>query len=37
LIHFGSVDKIKEATLDELSAVPGINRALAETVKASLE
>jgi excinuclease ABC subunit C len=37
LIHLGSVDKIREASLDDLSAIPGINRALAETIKASLE
>jgi excinuclease ABC subunit C len=37
LKHFGSVDKIREATLEELSAVPGIHVALAETIKASLE
>lgn len=37
LKHFGSVDKIKEAALDELTAVPGINIALAEQIKASLE
>jgi excinuclease UvrABC nuclease subunit len=37
LLHFDSVDKIRHASLDELSVVPGINRALAETIKASLE
>jgi excinuclease ABC subunit C len=37
LKHFGSVDKIREATLEELSAVSGIHVALAETIKASLE
>lgn len=37
LKHFGSVDKIKEATSAELTAVPGISQALAETIKASLE
>ncbi len=37
LKHFGSVDKIREATLEELTAVPGITPALAETIKASLE
>ncbi|MBN2385451.1 MAG: excinuclease ABC subunit UvrC [Anaerolineales bacterium] len=37
LKHFGSVDKIKEATLEELTAVPGINAALAESIKAHLE
>ncbi len=37
LLHFGSVDKIRAATLDELGSVPGIHRALAETIKASLD
>jgi excinuclease ABC subunit C len=37
LKHFGSVDKIREATVVELTAVPGINQALAEGVKAHLE
>jgi len=37
LKHFGSVDKIKEATVDELTGVKGITPALAETIKASLE
>jgi excinuclease ABC subunit C len=37
LKHFGSVDKIREASLEELSTVPGIHAALAETIKASLE
>ena len=30
LKHFGSVDKIRKATPDELAAVPGMNRPLAE-------
>jgi excinuclease ABC subunit C len=37
LNHFGSVDKIREASVVELSAVPGINQALAESIKAQLE
>ncbi len=37
LKHFGSVDKIREATLEELLAAPGMNRATAESVKANLE
>jgi excinuclease ABC subunit C len=37
LKHFGSVDKIRDATVVELTAVPGINAVLAETIKASLE
>jgi len=32
LSHFGSIDRIKEATLDELCQVPGINRPAAEKV-----
>jgi len=37
LKHFGSVDKIREASVVELSAVQGINPALAESIKAHLE
>ena len=37
LKHFGSVDKIREASVVELSAVQGINQALAESIKAHLE
>jgi excinuclease ABC subunit C len=37
LKHFGSVDKIREASVVELIAVPGINKALAESIKAHLE
>ena len=37
LKHFGSVDKIRKATVVELTAVPGINPALAESIKAHLE
>ena len=37
LKHFGSVDKIRDASVIELAAVPGITPALAENVKASLE
>lgn len=37
LAHFGSIDKIKEASLDQLTSVPGINRKLAEEIKALLE
>lgn len=37
LKHFGSVDKIREASIGALSEVPGINRPLAETIKASLD
>jgi excinuclease ABC subunit C len=37
LKHFGSVDKIKQATMKELSAVKGMNETAAESVKAHLE
>jgi len=37
LKHFGSVDKIREASVVELTAVPGITRVLAENIKANLE
>ena len=37
LKHFGSVDMIRKATVVELTAVPGINAALAESVKSHLE
>jgi excinuclease ABC subunit C len=37
LKHFGSVDKIRDASVVELTAVQGINTSLAETIKASLE
>ncbi len=37
LIHFGSVDKIKEASIEELAGAPGMNRAAAESVKANIE
>ncbi|WP_422391812.1 excinuclease ABC subunit UvrC [Arthrobacter sp. N1] len=36
LKHFGSVKKIRAASVDELLAVPGIGPALAETVRSSL-
>jgi excinuclease ABC subunit C len=37
LNHFGSVDKIREASVVELTAAPGISQALAESIKAHLE
>ena len=37
LKHFGSVDKIREATLEELAAVQGMNETAAKSVKAYLE
>ena len=36
LKHFGSVEKIKSATPEELSKVPGMNRSAAEAVFARL-
>ncbi len=37
LKHFGSVDKIRDASVIELAAVPGITQALAESIKAHLD
>jgi excinuclease ABC subunit C len=37
LKHFGSVDKIREATVEELTAVKGMNINAAESIKAHLE
>lgn len=37
LKHFGSVKRICEASLDELAALPGINRKTAESIKEQLE
>jgi len=37
LKHFGSVDKIRSATLEELMAVKGVTANVAESIKASLE
>ncbi|HEY9152458.1 MAG TPA: excinuclease ABC subunit UvrC [Anaerolineales bacterium] len=37
LKHFGSVDKIREASVEELIAVYGMTRAAAESIKAHLE
>jgi excinuclease ABC subunit C len=36
LSHFGSVDKIRQAPVEELAQVPGMNMAAAEQVKAHL-
>ncbi len=36
LTHFKSIEKIRTATLEELSALPGINRNIAESVKKAL-
>jgi excinuclease ABC subunit C len=35
--HFGSFEAVRAATLDELSALPGFNRKLAEAVKKGLK
>ncbi len=37
LIHFGSVSKIRDASFEELTAVPGINPDVAHSIKAHLE
>jgi excinuclease ABC subunit C len=37
LKHFGSMDKIREASIEELARVNGMNRKAAESVKAHLE
>ena len=37
LTHFGSLADIKNASLDELTAVPGITQAVAQTVKENLD
>jgi excinuclease ABC subunit C len=37
LKHFGSIDKIKEASVEELAAVKGMNQNAAESVRAHLE
>jgi excinuclease ABC subunit C len=37
LLHFGSVDKIGAASIDELAAVKGMTRAAAESIKAHLD
>ena len=36
LVQFGSIDGIRNATVDELSAVPGMTRRAAEQLKAYL-
>lgn len=37
LTHFGSVSVLKKATVDEMSLLPGINEALATTIKDALK
>ena len=34
---FGSVKRVREAPVEQIAAVPGIGRALAERIKATLE
>jgi excinuclease ABC subunit C len=34
---FGSVKRVREAPIEQIAAVPGISRALAERIKATLE
>ncbi|MCE7939901.1 MAG: excinuclease ABC subunit C, partial [Chloroflexi bacterium CFX6] len=36
LVHFGSLDRIRAASIDDLAAVPGMTRRTAEHVKAYL-
>jgi excinuclease ABC subunit C len=37
LTHFGSIEKIRAASLEELSALPGMNRRVAEAVRNALK
>ena len=37
LLHFGSVDKIRAASLEELAAIEGMTKAAAESIKAHLD
>lgn len=37
LLHFGSLEKIRAASVDDLEKVRGINRQLAEEIKSNLE
>jgi excinuclease ABC subunit C len=36
LKHFGGIKKIRAATVDEISELPGINRSMAEAIKQAL-
>jgi excinuclease ABC subunit C len=36
LKHFGDLDAVRQASVEEIAAVPGLNRALAEKIKAEL-
>jgi excinuclease ABC subunit C len=35
--HFGGIKKIRAATVDELGALPGINKSMAEAIKKALD
>lgn len=37
LKHFGSLDKIRTASVEELAAVPGVTQSVAESIRAHLE
>ncbi len=37
ITHFGSIENIKKASIDELVLAPGISRAVAESIKAHLD
>ena len=37
LKHFGSMDKIREASLEDLANAPGMNKSAAESIKAHIE
>jgi excinuclease UvrABC nuclease subunit len=37
LSHFGSVTMLKKASVEEITLLPGISGALAETIKAALK
>ena len=36
LVHFGSIDRIRRAAIEEVARVPGFSTTLAERVKAAL-
>ena len=36
LMHFGGIEKIRAASLEELGALPGMNRRAAEAVRSAL-
>ena len=37
LMHFGSIEKIRDAALEELTAIPGITESIAQALKTHLE